>query len=417
MENQKFLKRLKLKYINGDNKYQSLNFILREIKDSNYMYKYYNLLLLILFFFLLIYSYNIKNELNIYKKYINECKQLKRFNITKIFNENPFLSICLPVYNMEKYIERAILSIINQSFQNFEIIIVNDNSNDNTEKIIKRLKLEDDRIKIIKHNKNLGVYSSRVEAILNAKGKYIIIMDPDDMLLNPELFKILYTFNLNYNLDMIEFTVYHQEEPKKTIFFPDIHDLNHYHKYKDEIIYQPDLSNIIFYKPNTLNYASVICRTIWNKLIKKSILLNSIEYLEKLFKNEYLVTADDTSFNMINFHFANNYSNINLPGYLYNVRKRSMSRGNNGKKHELLVSNNYLLYFKLFYKYIKDFRKDINYLYYDIKIFPSYLINFKKFKDNIKINNTISFLNEILNNTNISKDFEKYIKKILYYLT
>ena len=415
MENQKFIKRLK--NFNIENKYQTLNFIIKEIRDSYFIFKYYNYLLLMILLFFLMYSYNIKNELNIYKKYINECKELKRFNITKIFNENPFLSICLPVYNMEKYIERAILSIINQSFQNFEIIIVNDNSNDNTENIIKRLKLEDDRIKIIKHIKNLGVYSSRVEAVLNAKGEYIIIMDPDDMLLNPELFTNLYNFNLNYNLDMIEFTVYHQNEGKKTIFLPNIHDLSHYHKYKNKIIYQPELSNIIFYEPNTFNYSSVICRTIWNKLIKKNVLINSINYLEKIFKNEYLITADDTPFNIINFHFANNYSNINLPGYLYNVRKRSMSRGNNGKKHELIVSNNYLLYFKLFYKYIKDFRKDLNYLYYDIKILSSYLINFKKFKVNIYINNTISFLNEILNNTNISKDFEKYIINLLNYLT
>ena len=106
----------------------------------------------------------------------------------------------------------------------------------------------------------MGVYSSRVEAILNAKGEYIIIMDPDDMFLNPELFKNLYNFNLNNNLDIIEFTVYHQNEGKKTIFLPKIHDLNHYHKYKNDIIYQPELSNIIFYEPNTFNYSSVICR-------------------------------------------------------------------------------------------------------------------------------------------------------------
>ena len=52
-----------------------------------------------------------------------------------------------------------------------------------------------------------------------------------------------------------------------------------------------------------------------------------------------------------------------------------------------------------------------------MKIFSLYLINFKKFKENIYNNNTISFLNEILNNANISKDFEKYIKNLLYYLT
>ena len=242
-------------------------------------------------------------------------------------------------------------------------------------------------------------------------------MDPDDMYLNENLFQKLYDYNIKYNLDIIEFTVYHQDEGKKSIFFPKEQDLNHYHKYKNDIIYQPELSNIIFYVPNTFKYSSVICRTIWNKLIKKNVLLNSINYLDKLFKNEYLITADDTPLNMINFHFANNYSNINLPGYLYNVRKRSMSRGNNGKKHELVTSNNYLLYYKLFYKYIKEFRKDLNYLYYDIMIFSSYLINIKNFKEYIYINNTISFLNEILNNPNISKDFEKYIKQLLYYLT
>ena len=60
------------------------------------------------------------------------------------------ISICLPVYNMEKYIERAFLSIINQSFQDFEIIIVNDNSNDNTEHIIKNLQFKEKRLKIFK---------------------------------------------------------------------------------------------------------------------------------------------------------------------------------------------------------------------------------------------------------------------------
>jgi len=53
---------------------------------------------------------------------------------------------------MNKYIERAIISIINQSFQNFEIIVVNDNSKDETEMIIKRLQLDDNRIKLINHN-------------------------------------------------------------------------------------------------------------------------------------------------------------------------------------------------------------------------------------------------------------------------
>ena len=76
---------------------------------------------------------------------------------------------------MEKYIERALLTIINQSFQDFEIIIVNDNSKDHSQSIMKKIQSEDNRIIIINHYKNLGVYASRSDAISNAKGKYIIL--------------------------------------------------------------------------------------------------------------------------------------------------------------------------------------------------------------------------------------------------
>ena len=159
--------------------------------------------------------------------------QILRYN--KIYNfsfPNPYLSICIPAFNMENYIEKALLSIINQSFHNFEIIIVNDNSSDNTEKIIKRFQTLDNRIKLIKHSINLGVYYSRKEAALNANGEFILFMDPDDMLLNPLLFEELYNYNLKYNLDMIEFSVYNQEDGKKKITLPIYHDINHYHKFK-----------------------------------------------------------------------------------------------------------------------------------------------------------------------------------------
>ena len=156
-----------------------------------------------------------KNEIRPYIKYINDCKNRKRYKRIKISNENPYISVCIPALNMNKYIERTILSIINQSFQDFEIITINDNSKDDTVKIIKRLQLEDNRIKLINHNINKGVYYSRVESILFSKGKYIILMDPDDIYLNENLFQELYNYNLNRNLDIIEFTVFQQIEGKR----------------------------------------------------------------------------------------------------------------------------------------------------------------------------------------------------------
>ena len=67
---------------------------------------------------------------------------------------------------MRLYIKQNLLSILNQSFQNFEIIIINDFSIDETERIIRDLQLTDSRIKLVNHFKNLGVYHSRIEAIL-----------------------------------------------------------------------------------------------------------------------------------------------------------------------------------------------------------------------------------------------------------
>ena len=63
---------------------------------------------------------------------------------------------------------------MNQSFQDFEIVIVNDFSNDNTLKIISRIKLKNSKIKLVNHNKNLGVLATRIDCILNSSGKYII---------------------------------------------------------------------------------------------------------------------------------------------------------------------------------------------------------------------------------------------------
>ena len=215
---------------------------------------------------------------------------------------------------MENYIEKVIFSILNQSFQDFEIIIVDDFSIDNTKNIIQRLKLNDCRIKLINHSKNLGVYNSRVDAILLSKGKYILLIDPDDLLINPNILYELFKYNIKYNLDILEFTVIRYHEIKNYLFLKDKN--NHAHQFGNNIIYQPELSNIFFYSPGTNNYSMVQCRNIWNKLIRRIIILNTIKYIGKKNYKELFITAEDTMINLISFHFAKNYSNIYFPGFL-----------------------------------------------------------------------------------------------------
>ena len=79
---------------------------------------------IIIIFFLLFISKNIQ-DLRAYKYYINMCKKsIKLYNDKEQSIESPFFSICIPVYNMENYIETSLLSVLNQSFRNFEIVII-----------------------------------------------------------------------------------------------------------------------------------------------------------------------------------------------------------------------------------------------------------------------------------------------------
>ena len=154
----------------------------------------------------------------------------------------------------------------------------------------------------------------------------------------------------------------------------------------------------------------IICRTSWNKLYKKNLLIKTINYLEKEFHNKFLIAADDTPINMINFQFANNYSNIFLPGYLYFLRKNSMSNKIKDNNHLKIVSINYLLYFRLFYRYIKDFNKDLNYFYYDFTSFSPYFLKLKELNVSEYIPKAKEFLNNIIINKNIPKKFNYFIK-------
>jgi glycosyltransferase involved in cell wall biosynthesis len=377
--------------------------------------KYIFYLNIILFF--LIINFRARNHLSLksYKYYVNKCQKLHIFNRVKIREKNPYLSICLSSLNMKDYIEANLLSIINQSFQNFEIIIVNDNSQDNTESIIKKMQKKDDRILIINHQENLGVYRSRVEAILNAKGNFIILMDPDDMFLNENLFKELYNYNLKYNLDIIEFTVYQFFEGTKYIFYPNNHFETHFHNFPKTIIKQPELSNLLYYVPGTYEYSHTICRNIWNKMINKKLFLDMHKYIGDYYYNKFIITADDMFMNIIIYQLAFNYSNVKLPGYLYNIRKASMSRGEIGINIKKIRIINHFYYFNIFYEYIKEFHKDRNYLFYEMKNLKHYILFIKDYNLTEYIPKQIKFMEKIKKDKYTPYGFKLFLDELLSY--
>lgn len=97
------------------------------------------------------------------------------------------VSVIVPVYNSSKYLEECITSIINQTYKNLEIIIINDNSTDNSLNIINKFK--DKRIKVINLKKTKGVANARNEGIKKSSGNYICYLDSDDYITKDKIEK------------------------------------------------------------------------------------------------------------------------------------------------------------------------------------------------------------------------------------
>lgn len=93
---------------------------------------------------------------------------------------NPLISIVMPLYNTEKYVNEAIESVINQTYQNWELIICDDCSNDNSYFIALEYSSKDSRIKVIKNSQNMRQAYSRNKAFKKSKGEFIVILDSDD---------------------------------------------------------------------------------------------------------------------------------------------------------------------------------------------------------------------------------------------
>lgn len=112
------------------------------------------------------------------------------------------ISIVIPVYNVEKYVARCLNSILNQSFQDFEVILVNDASTDGSLKIVEKYAQLDKRFVVISHERNMGQMWTRKTGYSRAKGEYIIFCDSDDYLL-PDALQILYDAILSSGADIV----------------------------------------------------------------------------------------------------------------------------------------------------------------------------------------------------------------------
>jgi glycosyltransferase involved in cell wall biosynthesis len=217
-----------------------------------------------------------------------------------------FFSIIVPVYKVEKYLSHCLESILNQSFTDFELILVDDGSTDKCPEICDEFAKKDSRVKVI-HKANGGVVSARKEGLFYSTGKYICHVDGDDWI-KPELLSTLKECISTY------------KEPDIILFDGERYFSDHTEKmrnhleagYYDKTRLVNEVYPHMIYDKKLSFLTSMITGQTWNKAFKRELLL------EHYCKNEKLYKFEDFAFIYECFYFAQSMYYCDSELYCYN---------------------------------------------------------------------------------------------------
>lgn len=275
------------------------------------------------------------------------------------------ISIILPVYNVQEYLEECLDSILNQSYKDYELIIVDDGSMDNSLEIIKRYSNKFKNFKFISQD-NKGVSEARNIALKNAEGEYILFVDSDDFLEKEMLEKII-SAALSTKADIVISNYYLFYDENNYIKF--IKDMPKFHLYESFEVIDMMLNNIIQGQ-------------LWNKLFKNTLLKNNDFFFEK---GRYIQDIFPV------FKVVNNASKITyIDDALYFYRQRESSTVH--KKNKKLTEDYYHAMESII-NYIEENKIIVN--KYSLRIFKAYVFSYFIYH----------YTNEDLNNN--YKDFKK----------
>ena len=219
--------------------------------------------------------------------------------------DNIFFSIIVPVFNCEKYLERALVSILSQKFINFELLLIDDGSTDTSGKICDDYMLNDKRVKVY-HKENTGVSDTRNFGIKKSKGKYLTFFDSDDYVEDNYLLD-MYNILLKYDCDLINSGFFSEVENKNRITYDLVFSDEKFYKNKDEII-----SDLVYLWDKHMLY------NVWNKIYSSNIIKgNNIFFPEFNF-------GEDMWFNQQYIKKINNFYNTSNCYYHY-IKERKDS--------------------------------------------------------------------------------------------
>ena len=233
--------------------------------------------------------------------------------------DKPLVSIVIPVYNAAKYLERSIGSVRKQTYENLEIICVDDGSKDESLQMLNGYAAEDPRIKVI-HKTNGGLVSARKSGLKESKGEYITYVDGDDWI-GPDLIGELYKAAVDNDADMVcaGFT---RELFSKSATFTNYLPSGIYEGEKLKDLWKSMASFGTYYRPGISTY-------VWNKLFKRGILTEP-----QLGVDDRIGIGEDAAVTYPALLNCSRVAVIDNTSYHYRQREDSMLKQSSGYSNE-----------------------------------------------------------------------------------
>ena len=281
----------------------------------------------------------------------------------------PKVSVIVPIYNVEKYLEKCIKSLVNQTLEDIQIILVNDGSTDNSGNIAKEYAQKYSNKILYLEKENGGLSDARNYGLKHATGEYISFVDSDDYI-NENLYSNLIEY-MNNNYDMIKIKiikVYNQGNKISENYSPEFKE-----KTGEEAF-------------NTLYKTDVMTEVAWGYVYKTSFWKeNNFEFTKNMYHEDFGLIP-------LVLLKANKVASTNIEGYYYVQSEQSITRNSDDEKKKKM-SMDLITYYDNMIKQIQD---------YNIG---------KQTKENIKIYYTNCILLE-LNNISNKEVRQAYIKEI-----
>lgn len=219
---------------------------------------------------------------------------------------NPFFSIIIPVYNTEKYLNDCIDSILKQTFNDFQLILVDDGSTDNSSRICEEYKqLYNNKIEVI-HKKNEGQLASRLNGLELAKGEYVYFVDSDDTV-EPNLLSDVYIIIKKYNIDVVTFKWKYIDEKGNLI------------KSEKAIFYEGFIDKRSLLEKVISSYS---LNSLCIKVIKKELFASNIDFNKYFF----IKNAEDLLQSLPVFYNANSFYYVDKEYYNYRINNNSVTK-------------------------------------------------------------------------------------------